>query len=358
MVILHVARVRNNLLSGADAIVPEHIKEQQKCETVGFVNLVDFEVPQIKNQFLYEEGFKISNLKEPFNKPDIIIFHQLYFPKFLSIAKEAKKQNIPYVIIPHGGMTKQAQSIKRLKKIAGNLLYFNKFMKGASAIQYLSEDEKSRAYKDFSCFVSTNGIHMPKEQKDEFNENKIVFSYIGRYDTHVKGLDLLLEAVKTKEALLRENNCMFNLYGPQHLEYYVKNVESLNSVMKEKEISDLFFINGPVLGEEKKNILLNTDVFIQCSRTEAMPMGILEAMSYGVPCLITKGTSLTGVLDKYDAGYSCQTTAEGIASAIEKAVLDKKNFKNKSQNAISLIEKEFLWDNVAKDALERYKKLI
>ena len=151
---------------------------------------------------------------------------------------------------------------------------------------------------------------------------------------------------------------MFNLYGPQHLEYYVKNVESLNSVMKEKEISDLFFINGPVLGEEKKNILLNTDVFIQCSRTEAMPMGILEAMSYGVPCLITKGTSLTGVLDKYDAGYSCQTTAEGIASAIEKAVLDKKNFKNKSQNAISRIEKEFLWDNVAKDALERYKKLI
>ena len=87
-------------------------------------------------------------------------------------------------------------------------------------------------------------------------------------------------------------------------------------------------------------------------------MGILESMSYGIPCLITKGTSLTAVLEKYDAGYSCETTVEGIASAIEKAVAQKYLLKEKSNNAITLVKESFLWDNVAKEAIENYKKLI
>lgn len=357
MVVLHIFESFNRKYAGTDVVIPEHIKVQQKLETVGCVNIANIQIDGIENQFEYTDDFKISNLQEPFNKPDIIIFHQLYYPKFLKIAKEAKKLNIPYIIIPHGSMTREAQRIKRLKKIVGNLLFFNKFMKGASAIQYLSEDEKNRSFRNYPCFVSTNGIYMPSEQKGSFNEDKLVFSYIGRYDTHIKGLDLLVDAIKLKEELLRKNNCFFNLYGPQ-TEEYAQKINSLKDLITEKGVSDLVFINGPVLDSEKKETLLNTDIFIQCSRTEGMPMGILEAMSYGVPCLITKGTSLTGVLEKYDAGYSCETTAEGIANAIKKAVEQKHLLKEKSQNAINLIKSEFLWDSIAKDALEKYRKFI
>ncbi|MBQ3018173.1 MAG: glycosyltransferase family 4 protein [Clostridia bacterium] len=358
MVILHVARTRNNLVSGADVVVPEHIREHQKVESVALLNVEKTIISGIDNQFEYSEDFKLSGLKEPFNKPDIIVFHQVYFPKFLKIAKEARKLNIPYIIIPHGSMTKEAQRAKRLKKIVGNLLYFNKFMNGAASIQYLSEDEKNRAFKKFPCFVSTNGLNMPNEQKESFNEDKLVFSYIGRYDTHIKGLDLLIEAVKQKEDFLRKNNCVVNLYGPQHLDLYVKNVESLKSAIKEKTISDIVFINGPVIAEEKKNTLLKTDVFIQCSRSEAMGLSIAEALSYGVPSIVTYTTTMGDFIDKYDAGWSCQTTAEDIANSIEKAVLEKHLLKEKSKNAITLVKSEFLWENVAKDALENYRKFI
>lgn len=357
MIVLHIFHSLNRKYAGADVVIPEHIKAHQQLEAVGAVNITNMEIEGIENQLEYTDNFQISSLKEPFNKPDIIVFHQVYFPKFLKIAKEARRLNIPYIIIPHGSMTKEAQRIKRLKKIAGNLVFFNKFMKGAVAIQYLSEDEKTRTFKDLPCFVSTNGLYMPDEQKEIFNEDKLVFSYIGRYDTHIKGLDLLVEAVKQKEELLRMNNCIFNLYGP-HTDEYAQKIDSLKGLVKERRLSELIVINGPVLGEEKRNALLNTDIFIQCSRSEAMGLSIAEALSYGVPALVTYTTTMGEHIDNYNAGWSARTTIEDISNAIEKAVLEKHLLKEKSKNAINLVKSEFLWENVAKDALDNYRKFI
>jgi glycosyltransferase involved in cell wall biosynthesis len=89
-----------------------------------------------------------------------------------------------------------------------------------------------------------------------------------------------------------------------------------------------------------------------------MPMGILEAMSYGVPCLITQGTSLADLLDKYDAGWSCETTAEAIAEAIEKAVLEKQLLTKKSVNAIAAVKENFDPETIAKQTIKNYRKFI
>ena len=117
-------------------------------------------------------------------------------------------------------------------------------------------------------------------------------------------------------------------------------------------------LNGPVIDEEKKNVLLNTDIFIQTSRFEGMPMGILEALSYGIPSIVTTGTTLSDFVEKYNAGYHCETSAEGIAEAIEKAVLERSKLTELSQDAKKLIEENFLWESVASDAISKYKKLI
>ena len=72
---------------------------------------------------------------------------------------------MPSIIVPHGSLTKAAQSRKKLKKIVGNAIYFSKFIKKAVAVQCLSKKEKEQTVIAKRKFVCTNGVDMPKPLK-------------------------------------------------------------------------------------------------------------------------------------------------------------------------------------------------
>ena len=74
--------------------------------------------------------------------------------------------------------------------------------------------------------------------------------------------------------------------------------------------------NGSLFRDPLKN-----DVFIRTSRFEGLPLGILEALSLGLPCLVTKGTNLDELVNNYNAGWGVETTSKMVASAIKNAVL-------------------------------------
>lgn len=354
MVILHIAAISNGSLAGVDVAVPQHVNAQSKNEKVALINITNARIDGIEQQFEYGAAFDISKLPEPFCKPDLVVFHNTYYVEFLKIAGHLTRKKIPYIIVPHGTLSFVAQSKKKLKKTVANFLFFNKFFRNAQAIQFLSENEMKNSKFNEKGFIGTNGVDVPEVRAARGNKNDIRMVYIGRPEVYIKGIDMMIEAVGKSREMFADKHARLDLYGPNNNGEY-KVVESLISKF---DVNDLITLNEAVVGKEKREILLGADIFIQTSRSEGMPMSIIEALSYGIPCIVTEGTSLGGVIEKNNAGWVAQTNTDSIAETIKKALSEKNLWTEKSKNAIKLIEENYAWDKVAYETILKYKEIV
>ena len=354
MVILHIAAIKNNPFNGVCVVVPEYLETQKSYAEIGFININNEEIDGVQNRFEYKKPFNLSSLPSPFNKPDLVVFQEAYRGDYLSIAKVLRKNNIPYVIVPHGELTEFAQKKKRIKKLSANLLLFNRFTKKALAIQCLSAKELDTTHFGKRKFIGTNGVRMPLVKKESFREGGIRFVYIGRLEVTIKGLDIMIAAFSLKKELLKREGCELSIYGPDLCGRYAE-VESL---IEKYDVGDIVHLNHEISGKDKENALLDSDVFIQTSRTEGMPLGILEAMSYGLPVLITEGTRLSDTVAEANSGWTATTDVKAVAEAIERAVIERTTLKEKSSNAVSCIQKSFSWDHISKNTVKSYQELV
>lgn len=353
MVIVHIANLDDYLWNGVNVVVPNYIKEQSKSCEVMFINVNNMKT-SIANQYTYSKPFKIENLPAPFNKPDIVVFQECYRIPYLQIARNLKRNGIPYIIIPHGELGAQAQKKKYIKKKIANLLLFKKFANDALGVQCLSQREYNTTYFGKKKFIVGNGVDIPASKKKEFNSDGINFVYIGRLDPYHKGLDMMIQAVKIKKQYLEKNKCQINIYGPHKKEYY----EPLVQMIKEENVGDIIKIYDAVSGKEKEEILLNADVFLQTSRFEGMPLGVLEALSYAIPCMVTEGTTLGNEIQDNNCGWMADNNVNSIAQTFEKVVNDRKLFEKKGENGRQLINDRYSWEVITQDTLNKYNKLL
>lgn len=79
------------------------------------------------------------------------------------------------------------------------------------------------------------------------------------------------------------------------------------------------------------------------SRFEWHPMALIEALSYGLPCIVTVGSSMKEEIRRYDAGWVCNSTLNELANAIEKMVPERNEIYKKSAGPKKLA-KSYLWE--------------
>lgn len=361
MNILYISSIGGSQSVGPTYSIPAQIGAQSRYDNVFWYNSVKCKTDIFRNLPFYHDisDYDISDIKDlpkPFDDPDLVVFELVYNLAKCPLRKSVMESNIPYIIVPRSNLTKQAQKKKQIKKIIGNMLIFNRFVKRAAAVQYLTkkEEEDSSPKWNYNHFIISNGIDLKKEVKKEFSKDGIEAVYIGRLEPYQKGLDLLIKACGELQDILRKNCFLLKLYGTVKKEAVLTKI---NQMIVEEGINDFVSLHQAVYDERKKAVLLNADVFIMTSRFEGQPMGLLEAVSYGLPCVVTEGTYMMNDIHEYNSGWGCETTVKGIKEALIAMIKEQTCFAEKSNNAIKLAEK-YSWDSIAEKSHEEYMRLV
>lgn len=351
MKILQIMDIPNCDCSGVASAVKKYLKYESKLSDVALYTLDDNMNSEYAPVYNYNDYKKISDLPEPYNKPDLVVFNEVYKPKYLKLYKECLKRKIKYIIIPHGCLVEAAQNKKKMKKIIGNVLFFEKFIKNANAIQFLNENEKKNTklkYKNH--IICGNGVEIPNSQNTPKNKNLL---YIGRYDINVKGLDIMAQLCKKYYSWFKKNKVQICLYGKASEMMSNKLID----MVKELKIEDVMVINGPIYGNEKEEKLLQCYGFIQLSRNEGQPMGILEALSYGVPCVVTYNTTFGEYVNKNKCGFGVTLDVDIIFNKIKELYENNDRRKEMSNNAKKNIVNDYNWEKVILNTCDQYKNI-
>jgi glycosyltransferase involved in cell wall biosynthesis len=366
MILLHAAPVSDGAIGGPHVSVPSLTAAQNGLDGVIAGLLVtspakrkpsDDRFPVFPHQMILGEKGRIG-LPAPFDAPDLVVFHSTYIPVHATIARRLRDAGIPYVICPRGGMTRYAQRQKWLKKRLGNLLFFGKLVARSKAVHCLTEREASASRGwHRPVVVEGNGVYPPDEvslaSPGRSPRRRIIF--LGRLAVRIKGLDLLLDACADVRSELIRRGAKVELYGPDDR----GSTAWLTARIAHLGLKDVIAMYPPVMGESKTLLLARADAFLHTSRSEGHPQAVLEALSFGLPCLVTPGTNVADELAAAEAGWVVEPSAASIAEGLRR-ILDEDDdrLRRLGANAREFAVSRYHWRHVAARTTELYRRCV
>ena len=297
-------------------------------------------------------------IREYIRKFDLIVFHSTYIIRQWRVGMVARDLGIPYIITPRGGMTRRAAGRSRLKKMIANCLFFRDFTLSAAAIHCLTAHEAEET-KHWKCpiFVVGNGIQVPTIKETVLDRTrsskKIQAVFLGRLSIMHKGLDILIRGFADFVRNVGPGVVNLHLYGPDDR----GSSKALKKLIKKLDLETNVTLHDPVYGDAKYKVLRNADLFCLTSRFEGHSIAVLEALSSGLPCLLTPGTNMAREVSVGQAGWEVAESAVGVAEGLRIACRDLASPLDLRASAYRL-SKEYIWPKVAQETLAEYQKLL
>lgn len=287
--------------------------------------------------------------------------HMFWDRPHVLAAHHAKKNNVPYVITPHGLLEPWRMAKKKLKKQIFMQLIGNRLLKDASCLHALCDQEvksfRIAGYKGPVCVIP-NGVnaalvnegHFPdQEDYDKWPQfkNKRVLLFMSRLDKE-KGLDILLRA--WSKIYSKYPDVILAIAGPDNRGYGL----IVKKMIQENSLVDSIKLLGPIYGEKKMSLMRVADAFILPSYSEGFSMAILEALAVGLPAIITPGCNFPEAIKNgaaIEAQPNSHSVAESLITLLTKSSGELKGMKKKGQE---LILENYTWDICVRKMLTVY----
>lgn len=267
-------------------------------------------------------------------------------------ARLCARHRKPHFVYPRGLLNTLALGNKRLKKQFGLWLQGRRILRDASCIVALSGDEERSILAlgiGTPIAVIPNGApevveHEASPAGDTGLPPSPYLLYLGRIARN-KGLEQALEAFM--RVLAQRPSARLVVAGPVHPDF-ASSFEQLCRPFDRRQL----VLTGAVSGRQKHLLLKNAAGFVLTSAHEGVPMGVLEALQYGLPVIVTPECNVAGVQD-YGAGWVVPFgDVEATAQAQLAALAGDADAQRRGAQARRLAQALYAWPGIARRTLE------
>ena len=284
--------------------------------------------------------------------------HGLWESSTRVAASTARRLQKPYLVSAHGMLERWALRNKSFKKRIYSALIERENLQGAACLHALTQAE-AEDYRRFGLrrpiAVIPNGVSAPESASGEpffeafpQTQGRRLLLFLGRLHFK-KGLDLLIPAWAALARRFPE--AMLVLAGPDSENTQV----AVQKQIAEYGIEDRVLFTGMLQGEMKWSALAASECFVLPSYSEGLSIATLEAMSLGLPVIVTDHCHLPEVAAA-GAGWEIPATRKNLQDALE-LVLSSSPGENRERGARgrALARERYSWQRVGMQMAELYR---
>ena len=283
-------------------------------------------------------------------------FHGGFIPHFILIARYLRNLKRKYVLTPHGTFTQGAMAQNRWVKRMYFQLLEKSLLRRAGAIQCLGHAERSdleALHAGSPIQLIPNGQNFAELRYDAVKAPSadFIIGYCGRIEERQKGLDILLKSFRFYKEQLGGRGSLHLIGDGPYLQEMKGQVHKL-------ELEKYVRFWGKKFGQEKILLLAEMKLFVHTSRNEGLPTAVIEALALGIPCLVSKASSMDTYVRKAEAGWTYdEIDIPKIARFLKDAEeeFDAGKLEARSVRAAEMARREFSWTTIAHQSRKLYQ---
>ena len=220
----------------------------------------------------------------------------------------------------------------------------------------VAEAYQSYLKKDQNVFVLTPGIFsdlsdIPQSSQDGSKFRVLAFGHGSAEDLSLKGLDIAAKAVANL------NDACFIFVGAKKQDEIARRLKEYNIPQ-----SRLTVISFPEIREHLKQQFSEVDLAIMPSRTEGFGVVALEAMSAGLPVLVSANSGFGEAMMKVQFGSYCVVHSEDADTwvrDIDKVLIKERGLRlDEAETLRDSYAKKYRWEEQCRDLVEQMRGML
>jgi glycosyltransferase involved in cell wall biosynthesis len=308
-------------------------------------------------KFILARGLK-DRLREiaALKQNSIFVLNGMFHPSVYMMSRILRRHDLPYVISPHDPYHPAVYQRRPLSKLVYWHLFERPMLRQAAAVQLL--DRRHGTYlRERGVDVSTITVANGFEEHDVAEASSLTWNtsgpiklgYLGRLDSHNKGLDLLIDSMP-KVIAKTADPVSLELRGPD-----AGDRAALEARATAKRLPIHF--TQPDYSVRPSSILAQLDILCLPSRFEGFGLVALEAMIAGRPVLVAETAGIAPHVERAKCGIVVPATVEGVEKGILQLISRRAEWREMGLRGRTHVLRHMDWRSLGIRSLKLYTRL-